>query len=48
LFEDAVEAKNTASFPDAVKMLELKGTDAVTKTTIVMILYYSGTFSSQW
>lgn len=39
LFEEAVEASNTASIPDAVKMLKLRGTDGVIKTIIVMILY---------
>ena len=48
LFEEAVEAKNATSIPDAVKMLKLRGTDGIIKTIIVMILYSNGTFSSQW
>lgn len=48
LFEEAVEAKNTASIPDAVKVLKLRETDGIIKTITVIILYSSGTFSSQW
>lgn len=39
LFEEAVEAKNTASIPDVVKMLKLRGTDGIIKTILVMTLY---------
>lgn len=43
-----MEAKNTASIPDAVKVLKLRETDGIIKTITVIILYSSGTFSSQW
>lgn len=34
-----MEAKNTTSIPDAVKMFKLRGTDGIIEAIIVMILY---------